>query len=144
PTPTATATFGPTATATATATFTPTPTATATFTPTATVEPSATATATIPPSPTPTATPTATPTPTPTPGSFAAVILASEPANLKGSWKCDETSGTTLVDSSGNSKSLTLHGVAGSAYSLAQSGEQGASIRFFGKMNSCADRSDSP
>src|SRR5215831_13666238 len=77
-------------------------------------------------------------------GSFAAVILATEPANLKGYWKCDETNGTTLVDSSGNSKNLTLHGVAGSAYSLAQSGEQGASIRFYGTMNSYADRSDSP
>src|SRR6476661_6442268 len=72
---------------------------------------------------------TINPTPTPTPGSFAAVILATQPANLKGYWKCNETSGTTLVDSSGNSKNLTLHGVAGSAYSLAQSGEQGASIR---------------
>ena len=88
--------------------------------------------------------PTPTPTPTPTPGSFAAVILATEPANLKGYWKCDETSGTTLVDSSGNSKNLTLHGVAGSAYSLAQSGEQGGSIRFYGTTNSYADRSDSP
>ena len=81
---------------------------------------------------------------TSTPGSFAAVILATEPANLKGYWKCDETSGTTLVDSSGNSKNLTLHGVAGSAYSLAQSGEQGGSIRFYGTTNSYADRSDSP
>ena len=70
--------------------------------------------------------------------------MATEPANLKGYWKCDETSGTTLADSSGNSKNLTLHGVAGSAYSLAQSGEQGASIRFYGTTNSYADRSDSP
>jgi hypothetical protein len=84
------------------------------------------------------------PTPTPTPGSFAAVILATEPANLQGYWKCDETSGTTLADSSGNSKNLTLHGVAGSDYSLTQSGEQGISIRFYGTTNSYADRSDSP
>jgi hypothetical protein len=70
--------------------------------------------------------------------------LATEPANLKGYWKCDETSGTTLADSSGNSKNLTLHGIAGTAYSLAQSGEQGASIRFYGMKNSYADRSDSP
>ena len=63
--------------------------------------------------------------PNPTPGSFAAVILATEPANLKGYWKCDETSGTTLADSSGNTKNLTLHGVADQHYSLAQSGEQG-------------------
>ena len=70
--------------------------------------------------------------------------MATEPANLQGYWKCDDTSGTTLVDSSGNSKDLTLHGIAGTAYSLAQSGEQGASIRFFGTTNSYADRSDSP
>jgi hypothetical protein len=89
-------------------------------------------------------TPTPTPTLTPTPGSFAAVILATEPANLEGYWKCDETSGTTLADSSGNSKDLTLHGVAGSDYSLTQSGEQGDSIRFYGTTNSYADRSDSP
>ena len=70
--------------------------------------------------------------------------MATEPANLQGYWKCDETSGTTLVDSSGNSKNLTLHGVAGSDYSLAQSGEQGGSIGFYGTTNSYADRSDSP
>jgi hypothetical protein len=129
PTPIATPTFTPTATATATAIFTPTPTATATFTPTATVEPTATATATIPPSPTATATPTATPTPTPTPGSFAAVILATEPANLKGYWKCDETSGTTLADSSGNSKNLTITGAINTNYWLGESGEQGTCFR---------------
>jgi hypothetical protein len=88
--------------------------------------------------------PGGTPTPTPIPGSFARVILATEPANLKGYWKCNQTSGTTLVDSSGHSKNLTLHGVAGTAYSLAQPGEQGASIRFYGTTNSYADRSDSP
>src|SRR5215472_4659763 len=42
--------------------------------------------------------------------SFAGVILATKPANLKGYWKCDETSGTTLADSSGNSKNLTITG----------------------------------
>ena len=116
-----------------TPTPTPTPTATATFTPTATVEPSATATATIPPSPTPTATPTATPTPsptpTPTPGSFAAVILATEPANLQGYWKCDETSGTTLADSSGNSKDLNIAGTINTNYWLGETGEQGTCFR---------------
>jgi hypothetical protein len=91
PTPTPTATAAPTATATAT--FTPTATATATFTPAPTA--TATATATFTPTPTATATFTPTATPTPTPGGFAAVILATEPANLKGYWKCDETSGTT-------------------------------------------------
>ena len=143
PTPTPVPTSSPTATATATAT--------ATFTPTATVGPSATATATIPPSPTPTATPTATPTPsptptptatpTPTPGSFAAVILATEPANLKGYWKCDETSGTTLADSSGNSKDLTITGTINTNYWLGESGEQGTCFRTDGVLGS-ASRND--
>src|SRR5215831_12465104 len=138
PTPT------PIATATPTATFTPTPTATATFTPTATIEPSATATATIPPSPTPTATATVTPTPTPTPtpGSFAAVILATEPANLKGYWKCDETSGTTLADSSGNSKDLTITGAINTNYFLGENGEQGTCFRTDG-VAGYASRNDS-
>ena len=140
PTPTPTVSATPTATVTATAT--PTATHTPTPTPRPSVTPRPTPTATRTPTATPTATPT--PTPTPTPGSLAAVILATEPANLKGYWKCNETSGTTLVDSSGNSKNLTLHGVAGSAYSLAQSGEQGGSIRIYGTTNSYADRSDSP
>ena len=78
---------------------------------------------------TPTATPTATPTPTPTPGSFAAVILATEPANLKGYWKCDETSGTTLADSSGNSKNLTITGAINTNYWLGETGEQGTCFR---------------
>ena len=108
------------------------------------------------PSPTPTPTATATPTPTatlpnrnshatryrdshrdshchtdptPTPGSFAAVILATEPANLKGYWKCDETSGTTLADSSGNSKNLTITGAINTNYWLGETGEQGTCFR---------------
>ena len=85
PTPTPIPTPSPTGTATATAT------PTATRTPTPTPRPSVTPTPTPTATRTPTATPTATPTPTPTPGSFAAVILATEPANLKGYWKCDET-----------------------------------------------------
>ena len=91
----------------------PTPTAIPTATPSATA--------------TPTATPT--PTPTPTPGSFAAVILATEPANLKGYWKCDETSGTTLADSSGNSKNLTITGAINTNYWLGETGEQGTCFR---------------
>src|SRR5205814_73274 len=70
-----------------------------------------------------------TPTPTPTPGNFAAVILATEPANLKGYWKCDETSGTTLVDSSGNFKNLTITGVINTNYWLGETGEQGTCFR---------------
>src|SRR4029453_4297101 len=140
-TPTPTPEESPTPTATATATFTPTPTATATFTPTPTPEesptPTATATATFTPTPTATATFTPTPTPeesptptaTPTPSSFAAVILATEPANLKGYWKCDETSGTTLADSSGNSKTLTITGSINTNYWLGETGEQGTCLR---------------
>jgi hypothetical protein len=64
-----------------------------------------------------------------TPGSFAAVILATEPANLKGYWKCDETSGTTLADSSGNSKNLTITGAINTNYWLGESGEQGTGFR---------------
>ena len=70
-----------------------------------------------------------TPTPTPTPGSFAAVILATEPANLQGYWKCDETSGTTLADSSGNSKNLTITGAINANYWLGETGEQGTCFR---------------
>ena len=77
----------------------------------------------------PTPTPTPLQTPTPTPGSFAAVILATEPANLKGYWKCDETSGTTLADSSGNSKNLTITGAINTNYCLGESGEQGRCFR---------------
>ena len=88
---------------------------------------------TINPTPTPTPTPSPTPTPTatatPTPGSFAAVILATEPANLKGYWKCDETSGTTLADSSGNSKNLTITGAINTNYWLGGNGEQGTCFR---------------
>ena len=64
-----------------------------------------------------------------TPGSFAAVILATEPANLKGYWKCDETSGTTLADSSGNSKNLTITGAINTNYWLGETGEQGTCFR---------------
>ena len=131
PTPTPTPTSSPTATATAT----PRPTATATpilqpqqprhrdcTTPTATPTVTSTSTPTR-------QTPTATATPTPTPGSFAAVILATEPANLKGYWKCDETSGTTLADSSGNSKNLTITGAINTNYWLGETGEQGTCFR---------------
>ena len=76
----------------------------------------------------PTSTPTATPTAT-APGSFAAVILATKPANLKGYWKCDETSGTTLADSSGNSKDLTISGTLNTNYFLGETGEQGRCFR---------------
>ena len=62
-------------------------------------------------------------------GSFAAVILATEPANLKGYWKCDETSGTTLADSSGHSKNLTITGTINTNYWLGETGEHGTCFR---------------
>ena len=102
-----------------------TPTATATSTPTATP----TSTETPTPTPTETQTPTPTPTSTSTPGSFAEVILATEPANLQGYWTCDETSGTTLADSSGNSKNLTITGAINTNYWLGETGEQGTCFR---------------
>ena len=89
----------------------------------------------------PTSTPTATPTAT-APGSFAAVILATKPANLKGYWKCDETSGTTLADSSGNSKNLTISGAIGTNYFLGEAGEQGTCFRTDG-ISGYASRTDS-
>src|SRR5262245_65132773 len=76
-----------------------------------------------------TSTPTVTASSTSSPGSFAAVILATEPANLKGYWKCDETSGTTLADSSGNSKNLTITGAINTNYWLGETGEQGTCFR---------------
>src|SRR5262249_37201259 len=94
------------------------------------------------PTPTPSPTPTPTATATPTPGSFAAVILATEPANLKGYWKCDETSGTTLADSSGNSKDLTITGAINTNYWLGESGEQGTCFRTDG-VAGYASRNDS-
>ena len=69
------------------------------------------------------------PTPTPTPGSFAAVILATEPANLQGYWKCDETSGTTRPIPANNFKNLTITGAINTNYFLGEAGEQGTSFR---------------
>jgi hypothetical protein len=77
-----------------------------------------------------------------TPGSFAAVILATEPANLKGYWKCDETSGTTLADSSGNSEDLTITGAINTNYWLGETGEQGTCFRTDG-VAGYASRNDS-
>ena len=123
---------------------TPTPTPSPTPTPTATATPTPSAIPTTTPTPTATPTATATPTltPTPTPGSFAAVILATEPANLKGYWKCDETSGTTLADSSGNSKNLTITGAINTNYWLGETGEQGTCFRTDG-VAGYASRNDS-
>jgi hypothetical protein len=69
-------------------------------------------------------------------------ILATQASNLKAYWKCNETSGTTLADSSGNTKTLDLHGSSSTDYNLNQSGQSGASIRFLG-VSGYADRGDS-
>lgn len=74
--------------------------------------------------------------------STATQILATQAANLKGYWKCDETSGTTLADSSGNSKDLTLSGTPATDYNLNQSGQDGAAIQFLGAAG-YASRTDS-
>jgi hypothetical protein len=76
-----------------------------------------------------TATAAVTATATADPGSFAAVILATEPANLKGYWKCNETSGRTLADSSGNAKNLNIQGTINTNYWLGETGEQGTCFR---------------
>jgi hypothetical protein len=68
--------------------------------------------------------------------------LATEPANLKGYWKCDETSGTTLADSSGNSKDLTITGAINTNYWLGEAGEQGTCFRTDG-VAGYASRNDS-
>src|SRR4029434_9009477 len=66
---------------------------------------------------------------------------ATEPANLKGYWKCDETSGTTLADSSGNSKNLTITGAINTNYWLGETGEQGRCFRTDGVVG-YASRND--
>jgi hypothetical protein len=81
-------------------------------------------------------------TATSSPGNFAAVILATEPTNLKGYWKCNETSGTTLADSSGNSKHLTISGTINTNYWLGEAGEQGTCFRTDG-IAGWASRHDS-
>ena len=127
-------------TPTATATYTPTPTPTFTPTPTPSATPSATPTATFTPTPTPTFTPT--PTPTPTAASFVGVILSTQPTHLVGYWKCNETSGTTLSDSSGNAKDLSITGAIGTNYWLGETGEQGGCFRTDG-VTGYASRNDS-
>jgi hypothetical protein len=125
----------PTPTATATATSTGTPSPTPTFTPTAT--------ATFTPTPTPAGTPSPTPTATVGPPcNFDQVILSTQPSNLKGYWKCNETSGTTLADSSGNSKNLDITGAINTNYWLGENGEQGTCFRTDGAVG-FASRTDS-
>jgi hypothetical protein len=51
---------------------------------------------------------------------YATAVLADSPW---GFWKCDESSGTTLADSSGNSRPMTI---SGSGQTLAQTGPDGS------------------
>ena len=59
-----------------------------------------------------------------------------------GYWKCDESSGTTLADSSGNSKNLTITGTINTNYWLGEAGEQGTCFRTDG-VAGFASRTDS-
>lgn len=84
-------------TATPTITLTPTLTPIPTETPTPTLTPTPTET----PTPTPTLTPIPTETPTPTPTPITGMVAY---------WKIEEGNGTTLLDSSGNNRHMTLLG----------------------------------
>lgn len=74
--------------------------------------------------------------------SASSQILVTQAASLEGYWPCDETSGTTIADQSGNSRDLTLSGTPTTDYILNQSGRDGASIRFTGSSG-YATRTDS-
>jgi hypothetical protein len=69
-------------------------------------------------------------------------ITGTQPANLKGYWKCDEPTGTTLADSSGNGKDLTITGTINTNYWLGEAGLSGASFRTDG-VAGFASRTDS-
>lgn len=73
---------------------------------------------------------------------FSATLAATQSASLKAYWKCDEANGTTLVDSSGNSKDLTITGTINTNYWLGESGEQGTCFRTDGSAG-YAKRTDS-
>lgn len=66
------------------------------------------------------------------PAGLVATILATQPGALAAYYQCGETSGTTLADSSGNSKDLALVGTPTTDYTLNQAGQVGASVRFHG------------
>lgn len=72
------------------------------------------------------------------PGALAAEILRDAP---RGYWKCNETSGTTLVDSSGNGYDLTLTGTYTLAESPLLSVGDDRYLRFSGISGSYASRS---
>lgn len=71
--------------------------------------------------------------------SLVSTITGTQAANLQGYWKCDESVGaTTLADSSGNSKTLTLNG----GYTLGVAGQSGTAVSFNG-TSGYASRTDS-
>jgi hypothetical protein len=53
---------------------------------------------------------------------ISTTILATRPTLLKGYWKCNDLTGTTLTDSSGNGNDLAITGTQGSTYWLGESG----------------------
>src|SRR5436190_9811875 len=55
---------------------------------------------------------------------------------------CDETSGTTLADSSGHSKNLTITGAINTNYWLGENGEQGRCFRTDGVAGYASRRSE--
>jgi len=60
---------------------------------------------------------------------MAGAILGTLPGNLKGYWKCNETGGTTLFDSSGNGNDLTVNGTFNTNYFLNETGQDGTCFR---------------
>jgi hypothetical protein len=60
-------------------------------------------------------------------GGISAVILATQPANLLGYYKCDDASGS-LVDSSGNGNDLPITG-SGQTYGITGLGDLGDAVR---------------
>lgn len=53
---------------------------------------------------------------------ISTTILSTQPSSLKGYWKCNDPSGSTLADSSGNSKPLTITGTINTHYWLGEPG----------------------
>lgn len=71
-----------------------------------------------------------------------ALIKQTKPGFLQGYFKCDETSGTDVLDYSGNEKDLSLTGTPATDYNLNQAGQVDAAIEFLGAAG-YASRTDS-
>jgi hypothetical protein len=68
----------------------------------------------------------------PFPSGLPGAILGTQPTHLRAYWKCDETSGTTLADSSGLGNNIPITGSPTTGYVLNQPGQSGASIQWKG------------